>query len=123
MGNCRGSKSPTVRLQTSRPPATRTRISEAIFRISEPMRPAAMVETRVPGWAPGLRASSCRSAEVCSVAMMARNYLTFGVRTGGLKTGGDALEHPELEPSGLGHQAGVPGGLPDQLDLGSGDAR
>src|SRR5436305_2741511 len=69
MGKYRGSKSPTVRLQTGRPEATRARISEAMRRISEPMRPAAMVETRDLGSGPASRASATRSRQVSWISM------------------------------------------------------
>src|SRR4051812_4982610 len=69
MGKYRGSKSPTVRLQTGRPAATTARISPAMRRISEPTRPAAMVETRRLGSGPTSRASSARSRQVCSMSM------------------------------------------------------
>src|SRR5947207_11225474 len=44
MRNSFGEKSPTVRLQMSRPDSARTRISPEIFRISEPVRPSASCE-------------------------------------------------------------------------------
>src|SRR5512138_2424292 len=45
MGNCFGSKSPTVRLQTGFPVAMSSRICPAILRISEPTRPRTRSES------------------------------------------------------------------------------
>src|SRR5580765_5301268 len=44
-GNSRGSKSPTVRLHTSRPPAIAARTSAAMRRTSEPINPRASFES------------------------------------------------------------------------------
>src|SRR5689334_7867343 len=49
IGKSFGSKSPTVRLQISRPPATSARMSPAILRISEPISAPAIALTRSLG--------------------------------------------------------------------------
>src|SRR5579863_3186055 len=94
MGNCRGSKSPTVRSQMTRPPARSVRISEAIFRISEPTSMAALLDTRPRGCGPASRARVVRSATVLSTRALAMSSLCHkaagqGRRPGGISRGSE----------------------------------
>jgi len=82
IGNCLGSKSPTVRLQISRPPAMSPRMSPAIFRISEPISAPAIAPTRSLGSVPRSRAREVRSTVsrfIVARTMTARAAIAKGV--------------------------------------------
>src|SRR5216684_6653718 len=76
IGNWRGLKSPTVRSHTGLPAATRTRISPAMRRISEPLMLATIPEMRAAPPAGGVATSALRSCAARTASDMTAQYDT-----------------------------------------------